>query len=105
MRARMLTSMLILGMVLIAQSARAQCADWQIGPLDDGTAPNGADGAVEALTTWDPDGAGPLPAMLVAGGYFTSIEGTPVYHIAADPERPAVSVALGSVREPWSAGR
>jgi hypothetical protein len=28
-------------------------------------------GAVYAMQSWDPDGAGPLPSVLVAGGSFT----------------------------------
>lgn len=31
-------------------------------------------GDVEALTTWDPDGAGPLPSHLVAGGTFDAAD-------------------------------
>jgi hypothetical protein len=38
--------------------------------------------SVEALTTWDPDGAGPLTAQLVAGGGFTTAGGLTVNHIA-----------------------
>lgn len=43
---------------------------------------SGVDGAVRALTTWDPDGSGPLPEWLVAGGYFTTAGGMTVNHIA-----------------------
>ncbi|MBK9188527.1 MAG: hypothetical protein IPM33_06165 [Phycisphaerales bacterium] len=39
-------------------------------------------GDVRALTTWDPDGPGPLPAVLVAGGFFTSIGGVAANNIA-----------------------
>ena len=35
-----------------------------------------------ALTTWDPDGNGPLPAQLVAGGAFTTAGGVTVNGIA-----------------------
>lgn len=38
---------------------------------------------VYALTTWDPDGAGPQNELLIAGGSFTSAGGTAVQHIAA----------------------
>jgi len=31
----------------------------------------GVDGEVDAVTTWDPDGAGPKPELLVVGGSFT----------------------------------
>ncbi len=51
-----------------AHSARAQtpCTPhWEYGP--DQIAP-GLSGIVRAITTWDPDGAGPLPALTVVGG-------------------------------------
>ncbi|HKQ50110.1 MAG TPA: immunoglobulin domain-containing protein [Phycisphaerae bacterium] len=60
--------------------ARAQCADWRAGPLDDGIAPNGTDDGVTALLTLPSDGVG-TPA-LVAAGYFTSIQGVPANGIA-----------------------
>jgi trimeric autotransporter adhesin len=37
---------------------------------------------VLATTRWDPDGAGPTPASLVAGGQFTSIGGTSASNVA-----------------------
>jgi len=37
---------------------------------------------VRALATWDPDGAGPLPAQLVAGGDFTGAGGAAASRIA-----------------------
>jgi trimeric autotransporter adhesin len=37
---------------------------------------------VLATTRWDPDGAGPSPAFLVAGGQFTSIGGTSASNVA-----------------------
>ena len=48
----------------IGWPVRAQCLpDWApVGP--------GLDATVFASTTWDPDGPGPLPAVLVAGGGF-----------------------------------
>jgi hypothetical protein len=63
-------------------SAHAQCADWEAGPLDNGIAANGANGSVYCSTLWDPDGAGPIPAELVIGGAFTSIDGVPAHHLA-----------------------
>jgi hypothetical protein len=36
-----------------------------------------------AMTVWDPDGAGPLPAMLVVGGGFSVVGDTAVSRIAA----------------------
>lgn len=38
--------------------------------------------AVNALATWDPDGAGPLPDQLVVGGDFTTAGGATVNRIA-----------------------
>ncbi len=48
--------------------APAQCvSEWLPGP----TVP-GLDGAVTAMTKWDPDGAGPLSVRLVVGGSFAT---------------------------------
>ena len=44
--------------------------------------PGLSDGWVYALTTWDPDGAGPLPAQLIAAGGFHAAGGTAVNGIA-----------------------
>jgi trimeric autotransporter adhesin len=50
-----------------AAPAGAQCSTpWQSG----GGVP-GADGRVNAMTAWDPDGAGPLAPRLAVGGSFT----------------------------------
>jgi hypothetical protein len=38
--------------------------------------------SVGALEVWDPDGLGPLPAQLVAGGIFSTAGGLPVSNIA-----------------------
>ncbi len=38
--------------------------------------------SVSALTTWDPDGVGPQPAQLVAGGTFATADGVSVNNIA-----------------------
>jgi hypothetical protein len=43
---------------------------------------SGANGPIFALSTLDPDGAGPQPAVLVAGGTFTSIGGVAAARIA-----------------------
>jgi trimeric autotransporter adhesin len=43
----------------------------------------GVNGVVKALATFDPDGAGPLPEMLFAGGGFGSAGGLPASGIAA----------------------
>jgi len=42
----------------------------------------GVSGTVHSLTTWDPDGDGPLPAQLVVGGNFTSAGGAPANNVA-----------------------
>jgi len=66
--------------------ARAQCADWFAMPFGQASGPVGANNPVDAFVTWDPDGAGPRPEMLVAGGSFTSIQGVAANRIAArDP--------------------
>ncbi len=51
----------------IGTSLRAQCANAWLP----GEAVPGVLGEVFATATWDPDGAGPLPAQLVVGGSFT----------------------------------
>jgi len=59
------------------------CEDWRLGPLENSQANNGSNGAVHALHSWDPDGAGPQFAKLVAGGVFTQIQGTAARNLAA----------------------
>lgn len=78
-----------------SQLASAQCADWRGGPLGNGVA-NGADGAITASTLWDPDGAGPLPLMLVVGGTFNNIEGVAAHHIAMRNPNTGVWSAIGN---------
>ena len=56
------------------------CSDWTPGPLG---GPNGADGAVLAMTNWDPDGVGPAAPVLVAAGGFGHVQGVPAGHIAS----------------------
>jgi len=52
---------------IITSFSFAQCDfDWKTGQ-----GIPGLDGKVYALTTWDPDGAGPQPELLIAGGQFT----------------------------------
>lgn len=43
----------------------------------------GFDGTVWTMTTWDPDGDGPLPRLLVVGGSFSHVGGVPAQRIAA----------------------
>jgi len=58
----------------------AQC-EWRLGP--DHAAP-GLPGQVNALTLWDPDGVGPSPLLLVAGGEnITSAGLEPASNLAA----------------------
>jgi len=56
------------GGVTVNRIARWDGSAWQ--PLG-----SGMNASVDALTTWDPDGAGPLQAQLVAGGFFTTAGG------------------------------
>lgn len=52
---------------LLMAVVRTQCQNlWASG-----NACNGVDREVRATTLWDPDGPGPLPVQLVAGGLFT----------------------------------
>ncbi|MFO0830217.1 MAG: hypothetical protein U0637_00100 [Phycisphaerales bacterium] len=46
------------------------------------TVGGGMDGQVESLTTWDPDGPGPSPAQLIAGGTFLNASGSPASKVA-----------------------
>jgi hypothetical protein len=82
MKARVALILTLLCTLHAATKVRAQCAQWRAGPLDNGNAPNGANGAIGAAITWDPDGAGPLAPRLVVGGQFTSIGGVAANHIA-----------------------
>ncbi|HEY3246401.1 MAG TPA: hypothetical protein VGM03_23900 [Phycisphaerae bacterium] len=62
-----------------ARDARAQCQpQWLSG---DGIP--GVYGYVKALTTWDPDGNGPQPPMLVIGGKFTIAGNAVATNVAA----------------------
>src|SRR5688572_19287874 len=62
-----LSSLQAAGLVAaIAPAALAQCnTSWLPGSVA------GVLGTVHAATTWDPDGAGPLPPLVVMGGDFT----------------------------------
>lgn len=67
----MLKSALIIAGVLGACSpVRADNCDGRWLP---GYGAPGVNGSVNAMTLWDPDGAGPLPEMLVIGGQFTVV--------------------------------
>src|SRR5262245_23594298 len=43
----------------------------------------GLNGPVYASTTWDPDGPGPLPPLLIVGGAFSAAGPMPVHNLAA----------------------
>ncbi|HTE04578.1 MAG TPA: hypothetical protein VK824_00165 [Planctomycetota bacterium] len=61
--------------------ARAQCPiDWLPGEGHPGVT---GDLPVWALTAWDPDGAGPLPQRLIAGGGFQGAGDAATFGIAA----------------------
>jgi hypothetical protein len=68
-------------LLIAAAQAHAQCSDWHAGPLDNGTAPNGASGPVYALALWDSTGLG-LSPVLVAGGNFSTMQGATANRIA-----------------------
>src|SRR5438128_1389139 len=58
---------LILVLSFVAPTARGQCPfNWRPG---EGVP--GVNGEVYAVTTWDPDGPGPQPSLLIVGGSFT----------------------------------
>ncbi|MGE3173838.1 MAG: WD40 repeat domain-containing protein [Planctomycetota bacterium] len=65
-------------MLLCAGVAAAQCdPQWQPGhPLA------GTTDSVRASVTWDPDGAGPAPAVLVVAGLFEFAGAGPAHHVA-----------------------
>ena len=81
MRIRAVLLLLVL-LVLSVRRAHAQCPQWLLGPFDNGTAANGANGSVLASTICDPDGAGPLQAGLIVAGTFTMIDGVAAQHVA-----------------------
>jgi len=71
-----LCSVLMLACVTPAQ---AQPCGGQWLPGDGASDMNGR---VRATTMWDPDGAGPQPAVLVAGGSFTTAGGVSASRVA-----------------------
>jgi hypothetical protein len=95
MKSYRLAALALLALTLAAAPAYSS-AGWIAGPFDNGTAPNGTNGEVRSSALWDPDGAGPLPAMLIVGGSFTSIEGVPAHNIAARDPATGQWQALGS---------
>jgi hypothetical protein len=97
----MRSSVLALAILRLAtESLPAQCGTaW----ASSGGIP-GADGRVGAMTTWDPDGAGPTPAQLVVGGNFRYAGGQPIDRVAMlDPVTGAWSSLYFGVDGPVSA--
>ena len=79
---RRFLSLLVGSFVGLAAHASAQCTM----PWLPGAALPGVDGPVAAMTPWDPDGPGPLPAVLAVGGTFAVAGSTPANRVAAwDP--------------------
>ena len=63
---------------MLPGALRAQCnPEWKLGD-----APTGVNIYIWSSMPWDPDGAGPQPEQLVAGGYFGDITGIPARNIA-----------------------
>ncbi len=69
---------LALATLLGAAAARSQDCDWLPGEGMSGT-----DGPVYATTTWDPDGPGPEPELLIVGGLFSAAGDVRANNIAA----------------------
>ena len=63
-----------LGLAAAACPALGQCTGQWSNAFPGLTA-----GPVKAMTTWDPDGAGPLPPVLVIGG-DANLAGAPGFH-------------------------
>ena len=61
-----------------SSSSRAQCGHWE-SPFPR----PGFSSSVNAVTTWDADGPGPLDARLIAGGAFATNGGETLNGIAA----------------------
>lgn len=79
--------------MLCAAPAFSQC---QLSWLP-GLGVPGADRAVSASTLWDPDGAGPLPEMIVVGGDFQVVGNTPAARIAMYDRVAGTWTSLGGV--------
>jgi hypothetical protein len=73
-------SLRTVGGVTVNGIARWDGAAWQ--PFANGFQVTNLIPTVYSLTTWDPDGAGPQPAQLVAGGNFLVASGVGVNRIA-----------------------
>src|SRR5262245_44661660 len=77
--------MSIVCIACISGRVSAQCVTgWLSGQgaaLDVSGLPDATD--VNATAVWDPDGAGPLPSRLVAGGFFSIAGNIPAENIAS----------------------
>ena len=70
-------SLRALALALLPTAAVAQCGtQWLPDPGPAGTT------GFPASTPWDPDGAGPLPLVLVVGGHFQTIGNVAAAHLA-----------------------
>ncbi|MCA9757902.1 MAG: hypothetical protein KDA27_19075, partial [Candidatus Eisenbacteria bacterium] len=75
---RILSSVVLALIVSSFSSAHAQCdPEWQ-----DGLQIPGVTGDVWSSTTWDPDGPGPEPEMVVIGGRFLQAGGVETHNLA-----------------------
>lgn len=88
---RHLTSILSIGAIVSSAIAQGPCEPNLIanGPR------NGADGSVRASVRWDPDGAGPMPELLVVAGEFGAI-GDQRTSVAALDEASGAWTSLGT---------
>lgn len=77
-------------LVFAAAALPAQCANLWLP----GQPRQGPDGTVAALARWDPDGPGPLPERLVAGGAFRTAGGVPANFVACWDEATGTWTAM-----------
>jgi trimeric autotransporter adhesin len=69
--------MLVMGVCLLSFMSMRANAEWVPGQALPGT-----NETVFCMTTWDPDGSGPSPELLVVGGWFDRAGGEYCAHIA-----------------------
>jgi hypothetical protein len=67
------------GLLMLAGAARGQCVQQWAGDIG---IPAGIPGQIYAMTTWDPDGPGPLAEQLVVAGSFGTAGGVPCNKLA-----------------------
>ncbi|MBX3388228.1 MAG: immunoglobulin domain-containing protein [Phycisphaeraceae bacterium] len=78
MQMRTLGSVLVFAFGMCGQALAADCG----GQWLPGYGVAGVNGSVNAMTLWDPDGAGPLPEVLVIGGSFSMVGATSAKNLA-----------------------